>query len=159
MQLGPAHGHFSFPSPSMTAQFTFPAQPSLTHGPAQSAPLPSTRSRSSPARAAQLTRSAPNTPLAAAQLALAPPRFGPHAHQLRPALRATTHLGSTRQLLQTPARTRHHPLLARSHRSTPPLTFPSSSLRQPAPSSFPRCSVDHPTSAGPPSSFARAISF
>ena len=32
MQLGPAHGHFSFPSPSMAAQFPFPAQ---THaGPA-----------------------------------------------------------------------------------------------------------------------------
>jgi len=51
------------------------------------------------------------------------------------------------------------PLTDRPTPSAPSPSFLSSSLRRPAPNSFPRCPVDPLASAGPLSSFACAISF
>jgi len=128
-------------------------RPSLTQRAAQQAlaqrPAPHTAQASSSPPPARAAASHP-----------ASPRTGPPA-SVRPLPLAAPSGPRVRAVLQPDARRALASLSlpSRSHRSAPPLTFLSSSLRLLAPSSLPRCLVDHLASAGPPSNFACAISF
>ena len=156
LSLSPARGHSS-PAlkplgPASTR--THSAQPHPARGPA------SARANATPHTAQVSSSTPPPPPARAAASHPASPRTGPPA-SVRPLPLAAPSGPRVRAVLQPDARRALASLSlpSRSHRSAPPLTFLSSSLRLLAPSSLPRCLVDHLASAGPPSNFACAISF